>query len=187
MAIVGEARGGAVLSLAARAPGAAGLGAPAELGRGELNSQTIEVLDAAAAGGGHVGVAWGTSDVRARFALGVYEGRAGGALAQTLETGVASHALNGPRLALGAAGRAVLAWGAPAPQRPGDPTARDRLTVIERPAGGVFGAPQPLGAELQSIHVAAIALLPDGALITWDGFDTEVFGREGHQALAARL
>ena len=59
--------------------------------------------------------------------------------------------------------------------------------MVERPPGDAFGAPQAVGEELQSIHVAAIALLPDGALITFDGFDTEVFGREGHQALAARV
>jgi hypothetical protein len=191
MAIVGEARGRAVLSLAARAPGAARLGAPAELDRGELNSHTIEVLDAAAADGGHVGVAWGNTDFtrpRLRFALGVYEGVAGGTPVATLQTGMAERALAGPRLALGAHGRAVLAWGAPAPKRPGDPTARERLAVIQRPAGGrFFLVSETVGEELQSIHVAAVALLPDGALITWDGFDTEVFGREGHQALAARL
>ena len=85
-------------------------------------------------------------------------------------------------------GGAVLAWGGPAPKRPGDPTARERLFVIQRPAGGrFFLLGETVGEELQSIHVAAIALLPDGALITFDGFDTEVFGREGHQALAARV
>jgi hypothetical protein len=37
--------------------------------------------------------------------------------------------------------------------------------VIERPAGGRFFLfTQTIGDELQSSHVAAVALLPDGAL-----------------------
>jgi hypothetical protein len=54
-----------------------------------------------------------------RFALTVYEGVARGKPAPTLRTGLAERALDGPRLALGAHGRAVLAWGTPAPKRPG--------------------------------------------------------------------
>ena len=119
--------------------------------------------------------------------LGTWEGAFGGPLSQTATLGTGLRGgIQQPAVALDAGGRALVAWTAPVRNRPGDPTARSRQFAALRPAGGVFGAPAPLGPEFQSPEAVAAALLPaDRTLVVWRAFDTEALAGRDDRALYA--